>query len=166
MSQQISDEEAKLFLKRIMPNKDYLYIFVPFGVENFFIVAGLSHAIQKKKNKKATVLITSENMRNYDFHYENVEKISYLSYKLMPAITRYTYASEDYEDENYIYGSFHADSAHNFIFDKELNVIDRCKKNILDLPLDTPFHTPLAEQLSDEHIDYLNKTYHIYIFFS
>ena len=43
MSQQISDEEAKLFLKRSMPNKDYLYIFVPFLGNDRLMVSGNDH---------------------------------------------------------------------------------------------------------------------------
>ena len=70
-------------LEQLTSNKNYLYIFQPFGLADILCSGGLSYAAQAKKNKSSTVLILNENVKNFGIAYENVANISYISPKIL-----------------------------------------------------------------------------------
>ena len=151
-------EKVKDFLNKLAANKDFLYIIQPFSVGDFLYVGGLSHAVQKRKNKKATVLIVQERMKNLGITYENLADIIYLPNNIMDALRGYFYSTGDYEGDNYIYGHFHT-GEHGYIWDDTVHLINRYKKNVLKVPLDTKFITPIVYAISEQNIADLSQKY-------
>lgn len=159
MPQEFTNEEAKLFLERITPNKDYLYIFQPMGLAAILCAGGLSYAAQEKRSKKSTVLIVHESKADFGLKYKNVEKISYIAPQILNAIKKYLDDNEIHETDNFIYGYFDANDTKIFTVAEGLNWLDYYKKKIFDIPMDTPFHPPIITPLSEEEIDYWNHQY-------
>ena len=67
----LKDDENKIdygnvekFLKIISEDKDRLYLISTKGIGDFIIVGGFSEAVQKRKNKKSTVLVIEFPKRN------------------------------------------------------------------------------------------------------
>ena len=152
-------DKIKKFLDELTANKDFLYIIQPFSVGDFLYASGLSHAVQKRKNKKATVLIVRERMKNLGITYENFADIIFLPNNAMEALKQYFYVTGDYEGDNYIFGHFHVRKTGSYIWDDTLHLIDRYKKNVLDIPLDTTFIPPIVSAISEQNIADLNRKY-------
>lgn len=104
---QITLDDVKNFIRQITPNQDWLYMFLPYSLGDFFNIGGMSLAVQKRKNKSATVLIVRERMKNLGVTYENFADIIFLPNDTMNVLMQYFYATGDYEGDNYIYGHFH-----------------------------------------------------------
>ncbi len=47
----------------------------------------------------------------------------------------------------------------NYIYDDNLNFVDRYKKNVFEIPLDTPLMTPIIAAVTDENISNLYQKY-------
>lgn len=158
---QITLEDINDFIEELTPKKDLLYIFQPFSVGDFFYTGGLSLAVQKRKNKRGTVLICKDRMQNLGVTYENFEDIVYLPEDTMNVVREYFYLSEDYEGDNYIYGHFHKSNEKGklYIWDETLHLIDRYKKDVFKIPLDTPYIKPVVPKISEENIAELHKKY-------
>ena len=150
--------EVKSFLDRIMADKDILYIIQNSSIGDLLYIGGLFHVVQKRKNKKATVLILNERMKNLGITYENLVGIIYLPGNILDVIMRYYWATEDWEGDNYIYGHWH-DWGMGLWTESNLNAIDRYKKSVLDIPLDSEFLPPIVPPISAENIAELHRKY-------
>ena len=159
MPQEITTEEAKLFLERITPNKNYLYIFQPSGLADILCVGGLSYAVQRQKNKSATVLIVNEGAKNFGINYKNVAKISYIEPQILNAIRKYLDDNDIHETDNLIYGYFDTYKPENFTVSEGLNLLDYYRKKVFHLPESTPCRPPIITPLSADEISYWNKQY-------
>ncbi|MBR5913659.1 MAG: hypothetical protein IKZ58_04810 [Selenomonadaceae bacterium] len=158
--QQITLESVKNYIKELTPKKDLLYIIQPCSVGDFFYTGGLSLAVQKRKNKRATVLIVKDRMKNLGVTYKNFEDIVYIPNDTMNIVMQYFYVSGDYEGDNYIYGHFHKPTqGGNFIWDETLHLIDRYKKDVFKIPMDTPYAKPVVPKISNENIAELHEKY-------
>ena len=62
---------------------------------------------KQKKNKRATVLILKDRMKNLSITYKNLADIIYLDKSLMDVLMKYFYFTGEYEGDNFIYGHFH-----------------------------------------------------------
>ena len=79
-------KEIQKFIKEITPDKDRLYMFIPCSIGDFLIAGGLSYAVQMRKNKRETVLIVQERMKNLAVTFENVVDTIYLPLDLVKAV--------------------------------------------------------------------------------
>ena len=157
---QITLDDVKNFIRQMTPNPDYLYIILPYSVGDFFNIGGLSLAVQKKKNKSATVLIVKDRLKNLGVTYENFAGIIFLPENIMALICRYIYATGNYEGDNYIYGHFRIKSqSGEYVWDESLNLIDRYKQDVFKIPMDTPYTKPVVPPLTDENIAALRGKY-------
>ena len=155
----ISNQDVKNFINELASNKDWLYIFQPCSIGDVLFNGGLSKAVQNRKNKKATVLVIQERMKNLGITYENLADIIYLPKAALDVIMHYCYITGDYEGDNYIYGHFH-NAGKGYIWDVDLpHILARYKKNILNVPLDTLFTPPLVSAISEQNIAELNDKY-------
>ena len=159
MSQKFTNEETKLFLERITPNKDCLYIFQPMGLADMLCAGGLSYAAQEKFGKSSTVLIVHENAKNFGIAYENVSKISYIAPQILDAIKKYLEDNDIHHTDNFIYGYFDTNKLTNFTVAEGLNMVDYYKQKVFDIPPDTPCRPPIITPFSAEEIDYWNNNY-------
>ena len=159
MPQEFTNEDAKIFLERITPNNDYLYIFQPQGPANILCAGGFSYAAQTKKNKIATVLIVQEGLENFGIKYENVIKISYISPQILNAVQKYLDDSQIHETDNFIYGYLDTGNAKNFTVAEGLSLIDYYREKVFNLPPNTPCHSPIITPPSEDDIAYWNQQY-------
>ena len=192
MALELTNEEIKLYIERITGNKNFLYIIQPYGMASVLMSGGLSHAVQARKNKSATVLLLSDSLKNIGLNWENVTAIKYFPVDIMELFNKYFFETQDWEGENFIYGNFHqetpkpdaekvadsdtavsssveiksdveksgdkkSDKKNDFV--SKLNIIDQFKEKILDLPLDTEFHYPILDNISDENAAALHEKY-------
>ena len=160
-TQEFPVAEVKNFINKLAANKDYLYIFQPFSIGDLLYTGGLSLAVQKRKNKIATVLIVHERMKNLGVFYNNIKEIIYLSGKEIDILRNYFYITQDYEGDNYIYGHFRLSDNKSYIWDDSLHLIDRYKQSVFSIPQDTPYIKPQVADISKEDISKLNKKYKI-----
>ena len=151
-------EEIKNFIKEITPNKNFLYMFIPCSIGDFLIAGGLSYAVQLRKNKVATILIAQERMKNLAVKFENVVDTIYLPIDLVKAVDTLIQGTQAYEWDNFIYGNIHTVDG-KIIWDETLNLVDRYKKNALDIPLDTPLMMPLTYPISAKNISAIKSRY-------
>ncbi|MBO4401868.1 MAG: hypothetical protein J5809_08500 [Selenomonadaceae bacterium] len=158
-NQKIFLEQVKNFIDQTAARKDWLYIFSPCSIGDFFYNGGLSHAVQARKNKSATVLVVKERMKNLHVTYKNFAQILYLNNETMNAVQNYFYLSGNYEADNYIYGHFARAASGGYIWDENIHLIDRYKKNVFSIPLDTPFVPPIVEKISPEDEQELEMRY-------
>ena len=151
-------DKVKKILDDITTNKDFLYIIQPFSIGDFFYTGGLAHAVQKKKNKTATVLIVRERMKNLGITYKNFANVICLPDNVIEALKQYFHATGNYEGDNYIYGHFH-NGKNGYIWDDTLHLIDRYKKNVFDIPMDTEYLSPVVPAVSEQDGVNLRKKY-------
>lgn len=150
-------EEIRTFFREVTENPDWLYLFEPYSIGDFLIAGGLSYAVQAKKNKSATVLIAQDRMKNLEVIYENVIGTLYLPVDLVKAANAFIHETEIYERDNFIYGNFHAED--DRAFDHNFTAVDRFKKYVFDLPLDTPLAYPTIKAIGNENISNLRGQY-------
>ena len=182
MALELTNEEIKLYLERITGNKDFLYVIQPYGMASVLISGGLSHAVQERKNKSATVLLLSDSLKNIGLTWKNVTSVKYFPVDTMELFNKYFFETRDWEGENFIYGNFHQeikksdenisdsdtavssavaetpDDKKNFEFEK-ISTLDQFKEKVFDLPTDTEFYYPIFEKISDEDAAALNEKY-------
>lgn len=154
---EIPREEIKNFLDEITSNQNWLYMFIPCSIGDFLIASGLSYAVQARKNKSATVLIAQERMKNLAVTYENVAGTIFLPMDLLKATDTLIRGTESYERDNFIYGNFHMDDLQ--AYDNVLTAVDKYKRYVLDLPIETPLAYPIVKNLDDENISNLRTKY-------
>lgn len=153
-------DNVKKFMQSVIKDKDLLYIFSPCSIGDFFYNGGLSHAVQARKNKRATVMVINERLKNLGVTYKNFAEILCVSTNALNAIRNYCYTTADYEGDDYIFGHFRVANKRN-IWDESLNIIDRYKKDIFSLPLDTPYAAPVVGKISPENEAELLRKYTI-----
>ena len=151
-------EEIKNFIESITPDKNLLYMFIPCSIGDFLIAGGLSYAVQRRKNKIATVLIAQERMKNLAVTFPNVVDTIYLPMDLLKAVDTLIQGTQNYEQDNFIYGNIHTVDG-KIIWDESLNLVDRYKKNSLNIPLDTPLIPPLTFPISTKSISKIKSRY-------
>ena len=100
-------------------------------------------------------------MKNLHVTYKNFAQILYVPEETMNAVQNYFYLTADYEAENYIYGHFARAASGGYIWDENLHLIDRYKKNIFSVPLDTQYVTPIVEKISPAEEAELARRYTI-----
>ena len=154
---EIPVDEIKNFLDELTANKNFLYVFIPCSIGDFLIASGLSYAVQLKKNKVATVLIAQERMKNLAVTYENVAAEIFLPMDLLKATDTLIRGTEIYERDNFIYGNFHMGD--NRAYDDKLNAVDKYKRYVFDLPLDTPLAYPVIKAVDEKNISNLREKY-------
>lgn len=186
MALELTNEEIRLYIERITGNKDFLYIIQPYGLASVLISGGLSHAVQARKNKSATVLLLGDSLKNLGLTWKNVTSIKYFPVDTMELFNKYFSETQDWEGENFIYGNFHQEIKNpddENIFDsetavasdvekfddelsdkkkvdfEEISTVDQFKEKVFDLPPDTEFHYPIFDELSDETAAALNQKY-------
>lgn len=157
--ERFSDEEIKKFLKKITPNKDYLYILQPFGLPDILCAGGFSYAVQAKKNKSATVLILNESAKNFGISYENVANILYLPPQILFHIQKYLKENDIYERDNFIYGYLNPKDSKKFTVAENLNFVNYYRKKVFDIPIDTPCRPPIVTPLDEDEINKWNQRY-------
>lgn len=156
MPEQVTVED---FLKSLCIEKDALYIFQPCSIGDVIYSAGLSHAVQNRKNKSRTIMVVAERMKNLGMNWDNIAGFIYLPFQTINAIRWYFVAINKYEGDNWIHGHYKIDADKKFITDNTLNAIDSYRKVIFNLPLDTPFIPPKLAPISDENIAELRAKY-------
>ena len=153
-------ERVKNFLDELTANKDLLYIIQPCSIGDVICAGGLAHAVQKRKNKKATVMVLFDRMKNLGITYPNLADMIFLPNDVMEALRAYFYTTRDYEGDNYIYGHFQVRENGSYVFsDETLHVIDRYKKDVFNIPMDTEFIPPVVPAISEQNIADLNSKY-------
>ena len=98
--------------------------------------------------------------------FDGVSEIKYLPYNDLMFFREFVLATKRYIGENYFYGHFRFDARKNvtwdnIIWDTSLNFVDRYKKNVYDLPLDTPLHYPIVKDVSDNIKSELYQKYEL-----
>ena len=151
-------EQTEDFIKQISANKDYLYLFCSKGIGDYLITAGLSHAVEEKLGKKATVLIVQEKIKRLGVIFPNIAEIIAYPFDFMGSTSMWFHETENYVMDNFIYANFHYKDK-NPIWNEKLNIIDRFKENVLEIPLDTPFWSPIVINAKAEEIAALNEKY-------
>ena len=151
-------EHTEEFIKYFSANKDYLYLFCPKGIGDYLITAGLSHALEEKLGKKATVLIVQEKIKRLGVIFPNVAEIIAYPFDFMGSTSMWFHETENYVMDNFIYANFHYKDK-NPIWNEKLNIIDRFKENVLEIPLDTPFWSPIVINAKADEIAALNEKY-------
>ena len=172
--QQITLDDVKNFIRQITPNQDWLYIIQPGSIGDMLLTMMLSHGVQKRKNKSATVLIALERMKTLSTVCENIAGIVYLPDPMIRLVQHYCCTTGEYEGDNYIYGLLHlktekigggyeynANLTYKANYDKDptLSFIDNYKKKVFDIPLETSLMSPIISPISEENIVALNKQY-------
>ena len=155
-------EEVENFITRLTPDKHLLYIIQPCSIGDFLYTGGLAHAVQAKKKKSATVLVVKERMKNLGITYPNFAGIIFLPKDTINSVMNYCKLTANYEGDNWIYGHFHVPYGKiggGYMWDSNLHLIGRYKKDVFNIPLDTPFMKPIVPQISEENIAALNEKY-------
>ena len=150
--------QTENFIKQISTDKDYLYLFCSKGIGDFLITAGLSHSVEEKMGKKATVLIVQEKIKRLGVIFPNIANMIAYPTEFMCATTGWFHETQNYVIDNLIYANFHY-KGKNPIWNEKLNIIDRFKENVLEIPLDTPFWSPIVINAKPEEINALHKKY-------
>ena len=151
-------EQTEEFIKEFSTNKDYLYLFCPKGIGDYLLVAGLSHALEEKLNKKATVMIVQEKIKRLGVIFPNIAELVSYPTDFIGSTTNWFHETQKYVIDNFIYANFHYKGKEP-IWNEKLNIIDRFKENALDIPLDTPFWSPIVIPADEETVAALNKKY-------
>ena len=94
--QQITLDDVKNFIRQITPNQDWLYIIQPGSIGDMLLTMMLSHGVQKRKNKSATVLIALERMKTLSTVCENIAGILYLPDPMIRLVQHYLILAKDH----------------------------------------------------------------------
>ena len=151
-------EQTEEFIRQISSNKDYLYLFCPKGIGDYLITAGLSHALEEKFNKKATIILVQDKIKRLGVIFPNIAEIIAYPPEFMSSTTGWFYKKQNYVIDNFIYANFHYNGKKP-IWNEKLNIIDRFKEDVLEIPLDTQFWSPIVTNANQENIDALNEKY-------
>ena len=151
-------EQTEEFIKEFSANKDYLYLFCPKGIGDYLITAGLSHALEEKLHKKATILIVREKIKRLGVIFPNIAETLAYPTDFMASTTTWFHETRNYVMDNFIYANFHYKDKKPIMNDK-LNIIDRFKENVLDIPPDTPFWSPIVITADKDTVSALHEKY-------
>jgi len=151
-------EQTEEFIKEFSSNKDYLYLFCPKGIGDYLLAAGLSHALEEKLNKKATILIVQEKITRLGVVFPNIAKVISYPAEFIALTATWIHETGNYVVDNFIYANFHY-KGKTPVWNEKLNIIDRLKENVFDIPLDTPFWSPIVVTANKETTDALHKKY-------
>ena len=151
-------EQTEEFIRQRSANKNYLYLFCPKGIGDYLLVAGLSHALEEKFHKKATIMIVQEKIKRLGVIFPNIAEIISYPTEFMSSTTAWFHETKNYVIDNFIYANFHRVDK-NYVWNDKLNIIDRFKENALDIPLDTPFWSPIVINADKKKIAALHKKY-------
>ena len=151
-------EQTEEFIKEFSANKDYLYLFCPKGIGDYLIAAGLSHALEEKLNKKATILIVQDKIKRLGVIFPNIAKVISYPPEFLASTVNWFHETQNYVVDNFIYANFHY-VGKNPVWNEKLNVIDRFKENALDIPLDTTFWSPIVITADKDTVAALHEKY-------
>lgn len=134
----------------MMTDPDKVYIPCFYGLEDLLFPGGFAHAVRDKFDKKSAVLITQERFHSFDIEFDGVSEIKYMSYDEFIAFTEWLKVSHIYATDNYIWGNYKYDENGRPLYHVQTNFVDRFKRDVFDLPLDTPYHPPRVKEPSNE----------------
>ena len=152
------NEEVQRFFSAIEDDKENLYIFSTKGIGDFIIAGGLSYAVQNRKGKKSTILVIQDTKWDTGILFPNVTGIISCPKDFVLMLNKHFKTTENYESDNYIYAGIRK---HNdeYIWDEDLNMLERYKKDSLNIPLDTPFNYPIIDEISADNAAALHEKY-------
>ncbi len=170
MSNQFSVEEAKKRLDALLENPKLLYVICPYNIGDFLINGGLCYALQIKKSKISCALVVCEKFKDAGIDFVGALHILYISQHEMDMIRAYILSTRIYETEQYIYGHFHyvgdrvLGTPELVLGDQEqeapmISFIDRYRKDVFELPLETEVLPPLVSELSSEQRERLHARF-------
>ena len=160
MTKEELTKKVENFLRIISKDRDRLYfICTKKAIGDYLMAGGFSEAVQKRKNKKSTVLVINHTRRCEGLFFPNISETIGCDADIMGGLEDYFQDTKNYEGDNYIYANFHKTDEDKPIWDRNLSILERFKKNALNLPMDTPFNYPIVDEISDENIAALHKKY-------
>ena len=112
----------------------------------------------KKKRKQTCVLIERDRFANCGLNFVGVSEVKYIPQMLMDLIRQYICATGEYETDNYIYGHFQV-KQNRQVCTPSLSFLNRYKKDIFGLPLETELIPPLIEPPTDYQKQRLHSDY-------
>ena len=151
-------DKIENFFEMISADKERLYVFSTKGIGDFIISGGLSYAVQKRKNKKSTVLVVQHAKKNTGLLFPNVTGILSIDESVVGTLNEYFDATGNYEGDNYIFANIRKGNG-EYVWDLSLNMLDRFKKDALKIPLDSPFVYPIIDEVSEENANALKEKY-------
>ena len=146
------------FLDAMASDKDRLYVISTKGIGDFIMAGGLSQAVQHRKNKKSTVLVIQHSKWDTGILFPNVDGIISCPSNVIAALNRYFNETENYEGDNYIYANIRKIDG-EYIWDADLNMLERLKKDAFKIPLDAPFVYPIIDEISEKNAVALHEKY-------
>ena len=154
---QLPSEVQRIFV--LMTDPDKLYVVCPYRLDDVVICGVLAHAVLEKFEKESAVLIIQDSFKGFDVHFEGVSEIKYASTEELMSFRNYVKENNQYVGDNWIYGHYHMNAAGRLIIERGLNFWASYKRNVFDLPIDTPIHAPRIADISDDDKIGLGKDY-------
>jgi len=154
----LSMDDAKKLLKKLVVNKNWLYLVSPFSIGDYLLNAGFSLALQERKHKNATVMIVTERMKNLQLEWKNIVKTIYLSDSQMNLLKDFVVRNSYYEDDNFFYGHFRVKNG-RFVWNKELGFVDRYRQDIFSFNPPVALQKPVVKVVPEKNIRALEEKY-------
>ena len=143
------EKRTKNFFDVISEDSDCLYVFSTRGIGDFIMAGGLSYAVQERKGKKSTILVIQDKKWDTGILFPNVTAVMHFPLSMIGTLDKYFNKNGSYEGDNYIYANIRKKDD-IYIWSDELNMLERFKKDVFKIPLDTPLIYPIIDEISEE----------------
>lgn len=156
-------EPARDILRYIAHDKNILYVICPSNIGDLLAAGCLCHALLKKKRKRTCVLIALDRFKNCGLNFVGVKEVRYISRTLINLTYQYVNVTREYETDDYFY--VHTNWKRNpedisrIGFSEDLPFMDRYKKYIFDLPVETELLPPIIDSITAAQKQRLHETY-------
>ena len=149
---------TKNFFDVISEDSDCLYVFSTKGIGDFIMAGGLSYAAQERKGKKSTILVIQDKKWDTGILFPNVTAVMHFPLSMIGTLDKYFNKTGGYEGDNYIYANIRKKND-KYLWSSELNMLERFKKDVFKIPVDTPLIYPFINELSEENVAELQEKY-------
>lgn len=152
------EKRTKNFFEVISEDSDCLYVFSTKGIGDFIMAGGLSYAAQERKGKKSTILVIQDKKWDTGILFPNVTAVMHFPLPMIGTLDKYFNKTGGYEGENYIYANIRKKDD-KYLWSDELNMLERFKKDVFKIPLDTPLIYPIIDEISEEDATSIQEKY-------
>ncbi|MBQ9479261.1 MAG: hypothetical protein IJU71_06880 [Selenomonadaceae bacterium] len=142
----------------VMTDPDKLYIIMPNSIGDMVISGGLTYSVLPRFGKRSAAMILRDRLSGSGITFDCIDTFYYLTVTEMYYVNLFCHLTNRFVGPNFILGNPHPNNMPP-VQGRLKTMVDDYRKDIFEVPYDTPLHAPIVKDVSEEDERRLRQQY-------
>ena len=142
----------------VMTDPDKLYIIMPNSIGDMVISGGLTYSVLPRFGKRSAAMILRDRLICSGITFDCIDTFYYLTVTEMYYVNLFCHLTNRFVGPNFILGNPHPNNMPP-VQGRLKTMVDDYRKDIFEVPYDTPLHAPIVKDVSEEDERRLRQQY-------